>query len=145
MNQSARMHFSLPYCLLSHIATAWTEMEWVNSYWNHSHTSIQVICETVNWISIRGYITHNPVLPHIYDKKRPWEKKKKQLHSRRSNGTIWSCLLCGSKNPPTERSKAIWALAQGISVIQQKPKSRDCGADAKVLLSKTVSTVSFNR
>lgn len=37
------------------------------------------------------------------------------------------------------------ALAQGLSVIQQSSQCKERDADAKVLLSKSVSTVSFNR
>lgn len=146
MSQSWRMHFSLPYCLASHMATAQTEMEWVNGYGNHSHTSIQVICGRV-WIESRlsGVSLIIPCYSRIYDKRRKKKssaafKEKEWQHLKlpimclpiSTHCLVQGCLCC-------------LALAQGLSVIQQSSQCREPGADAKVLLSKSVGTVSFNR
>lgn len=97
------------HCLASHMATAQTEMEWVNGYGNHSHTSIQVICGRVCIeCSSSGVSLIIPCCRHTYDKRQPGEKNH-QLRSRRRNGCIWSCLLCGSPYPPTAWSKAVCA------------------------------------
>lgn len=100
---------SLSYCLAGHMVTAQTVMKWVNGYGNHTYTSIQVICGKV-WIEFRlwGVSLVIPWCSHIYDKSRLGEKKNKQ-RSRRRNGSIWGCLLCGSPYPPTAWSKAVCA------------------------------------
>lgn len=147
MSQSWWMHFSLPYCLSSHMVTAQTEIEWVN-YRNHSHTSIQVICGRV-WIESRllGLSLKISCYNHICGKRRTG--KQHQWHSRRRNGRVWSYLLCGS---PLSTHCLIQGclcfcagLTQGLSVIQQSSQCTEHGTDAKVPLSKSIGTVSFNR
>lgn len=108
MSQSWWMHFSLPYCLSSHMVTAQTEMEWVNGCRNHSHTSIQVICGRV-WIesTLFGLSLKIPCYSHICAKKRTG--KQHQWHSRRRNGGVWATYYVTPPYPPTDWSKAVCA------------------------------------
>lgn len=70
------------------------------------------------------------------------------LHWRRSNGSIWSCLLCVSAYPPTAGFKAVCVASpwhRDSLWYGGNSRCTERRADAKVPLSKSVGAVSFNR
>lgn len=146
MIQSWRIHFSLPYYPASHMIAAQTEMEWVNGYGNQTHPEMWEV-----WIKSKlwGVSLIVPCYIHIYDERQPGQIRKKASAALRQKEwqhlklpIMWlpistHCLVQGCLCRLT--------LAQGLSVIQQSPQCREHSVDAKVLLSKSVGTVSFNR
>lgn len=151
MSQCGRMHFSPPHCPASHMV--WLRRNESTAVGiTATHPSRWYVGECELNLDSRAYhsqscVTVISVIRGERQRQREREKNR-QLHWRRSNGSIWSCLLCGSVYPPTAGSKAVCAasLWHRESLWYSRALSaRERGADAKVLLSKSVGTVSFNR